>query len=83
MKGLLSATPAPGPIRLLVGTQLMLLIQTLLVFEVSENLPGALQALLVMSGALGLSALIVAVRGPTGEQTDEQGKEWWRRRHGR
>ena len=57
MRGLLSASPAPGPIRLLVGTQLMLLIQTILVFEASENLPGGLKALLVMSGILGLSLI--------------------------
>ena len=79
MRGLLSASPAPGPVRLLVGTQLMLLIQTILVFEASENLPGGLKALLVMSGILGLSALIFAVRGP--RETEEN--PWWKARHGR
>ncbi|MEA3388555.1 MAG: hypothetical protein U9R64_04645 [Pseudomonadota bacterium] len=57
----------------------MLLIQTILVFEASENLPGGLKALLVMSGILGLSALIFAVRGP--RETEEN--PWWKARHGR
>ncbi len=79
MRGLLSASPAPGPVRLLVGTQLMLLIQTILVFEASENLPDGLKALLVMSGVLGFSALIFAVRGP--RETED--RPWWKSRHGR
>ncbi|MFD1103789.1 hypothetical protein [Sphingobium olei] len=57
----------------------MLLIQTILVFEASENLPSGLKALLVMSGVLGVSALIFAVRGP--RETEDQ--PWWRTRHER
>jgi hypothetical protein len=47
MNGILSSCPARGPVRLLVGTQLMLLVQTVLIFQASDPLPSALKALLV------------------------------------
>ncbi len=76
MNGILSSRPAAGPVRLLVGTQLMLLVQTVLIFEASASLPTPLQALLVMNWVVGVSALIAAVRGPRAEQSPP----WWKRR---
>ena len=78
MKGVLDPAPAPGPIRLLVGTQLMLLVQTMLVFDAADGLPASLRAYLLACGVLGASALICAIRGERG-----QGEPWWRRRHER
>lgn len=78
MKGILSAAPAPGPIRLLVGTQLMLLILTILVLETPGDLPLRLQGLLLAGWVLGASALICAIRG---DRSDD--RPWWRRRHDR
>lgn len=79
MTGILSSSPARGPIRLLVGTQLLLLVQTVLVCQASDPLPTSLRLFLVVSGILGLTALIVAVRG----ERRDQGKPWWAKRHGR
>ena len=78
MRGILGPAPAPGPIRLLVGTQLMLLVQTMLVFDATDGLPARLKAYLLACGVLGASALICAIRGENG-----QGEPWWRRRHER
>ncbi|MCC4256137.1 hypothetical protein LL268_06595 [Sphingobium lactosutens] len=78
MKGILSAAPATGPIRLLVGTQLMLLVLTILVLETPGALPLRLQLLLLAGFVLGASALICAI---CGDRTDE--RPWWRQRHGR
>ena len=78
MKGILSAAPATGPIRLLVGTQLMLLVLTILVLETPGALSLRLQLLLLAGFVLGASALICAI---CGDRTDE--RPWWRQRHGR
>jgi hypothetical protein len=78
MKGILSPAPAPGPIRLLVGTQLMQLVLTMLVLETPGALPLRLQGLLLAGLVLGVSALICAIRG---ERID--GRPWWRRCHDR
>lgn len=79
MKGILSSGPAPGPIRLLVGSQLLLLVQSVLIFQASQPLPTALRVMLVGSSAIGLAALIAAVLG---ERQHEQ-EPWWKRRHDR
>jgi drug/metabolite transporter (DMT)-like permease len=76
MSGILSRRPAPGPIRLLVGTQLMLLVQSLLLYEASDALPSGLQVFLLATWILGTAALIAAVRGDR-----DEGEPWWRRRH--
>ena len=78
MKGILSAAPAAGPIRLLVGTQLMLLVLTILVLETPGTLPLRLQGLLLAGWVLGVSALICAIRGESPED-----KPWGRLRHDR
>lgn len=77
MTGILSSTPARGPVRLLVGTHLLLLVQTVLVCQTSDPLPTSMRLFLGMSGVLGLTALIVAVRG----ERQDQGKPWWAKRH--
>lgn len=79
MTGILSSTPAHGPVRLLVGAHLLLLVQTVLVFQASAQLPTALRLFLGVSGLLGMAALIVAVRG----ERQDQGKPWWAKRHDR
>lgn len=79
MSGILSSSPAHGPIRLLVGTHLLLLIQTVLVLQASDPLPTSLRLFLCVTGVLGLAALIVAVRG---ERQDED-RPWWAKRHAR
>lgn len=78
MKGILSAAPAQGPVRLLIGTQLMLLVLTILVLETPGALPLRLQSLLLAGWVLGASALICAIRGDSADD-----RPWWRRRHDR
>ncbi len=77
MSGILSSSPAHGPVRLLLGTHLLLLIQTVLVLQASDPLPTSLRLFLCVTGVLGIAALIVAVRG---ERQDE-GRPWWAKRH--
>jgi hypothetical protein len=79
MTGILSCAPARGPIRLLVGTHLLLLIETVMVLQASGPLPTSLRLFLGVSGILGLTALIAAVRG----ERRDQGKPWWAKRHDR
>lgn len=79
MSGILSSSPAHGPIRLLVGTHLLLLIQTVLVLQASDPLPTSLRLFLYVTGVLGLAALIVAVRG----ERQNEGRPWWAKRHDR
>lgn len=79
MSGILSSSPAHGPIRLLVGTHLLLLIQTVLVLQASDPLPTSLRLFLCVTGLLGLAALIVAVRG----ERQNEGRPWWVKRHDR
>ena len=77
MSGILTSPPAHGPVRLLLGTHLLLLIQTVLVLQASDPLPTSLRLFLGVTGVLGLAALIVAVRG----ERDDEGKPWWAKRH--
>jgi hypothetical protein len=77
MSGILTSSPAHGPVRLLLGTYLLLLIQTVLVLQASDPLPTSLRLFLGVTGVLGLFALIVAVRG----ERDDEGKPWWAKRH--
>lgn len=79
MNGLLSSTPSPTSIRVLVGTHLLLLVQAALVFQTADVLPPALQAMVVTSGIIGVAGLVAAIRG----EAATEGTPWWRRRHAR
>ncbi|BBF70652.1 MULTISPECIES: hypothetical protein [Sphingomonadales] len=77
MSGILTSSPAHGPVRLLLGTHLLLLIQTMLVLQASDSLPISLRLFICVTGVLGLAALIVAVCG----ELDDEGRPWWAKRH--
>lgn len=63
MRGILSNTPTPSAIRLLVGSHLLLLIQSWLVLRSSQPLDTMLAALVLMLAVVGVAALIAAIAG--------------------
>ncbi|MDR6709286.1 hypothetical protein J2X73_003675 [Novosphingobium sp. 1748] len=78
MNGILSATPAPRPIRLLVGSQGLLLMQSLIAWHLPA-VPGLFRMLVAVTGLVALAALVTAIAGEK-PGADER---WWRRRHAR
>lgn len=62
MNGIFSGAPCPSSIRLLVGTHLLLIVQSGLVLWSAPDLGGN-QALIWLTLVLGLSAFICAVCG--------------------
>jgi hypothetical protein len=79
MRGLLSATPGPSAIRLMVGTHLLLLIQAALVLWSAPSVDIALRVLVALVFAMALGGLAAAIHG----LSDDNRQTWWRRRHGR
>ena len=62
MNGIFSASPCPSSIRLLVGTHLLMILQSGLVLWSAPDLGGN-QALIWLTLVLGISAFIFAVCG--------------------
>ncbi len=78
MNGIFSGSPCQSSIRLLVGTHLLLIVQSALMLWSSPDLGGS-QILIWLTLILGLGAFIGAVHG---ERADRPAN-WWVRRHGR
>ncbi|MGN6124844.1 MAG: hypothetical protein ACTHOJ_18010 [Sphingomonas oligoaromativorans] len=78
MNGIFSATPAAGPIRLLVGTHGLMLVQLLLALQL-PTVAGGHRALITFTLIIALMGLLAAACG----ETRDSGQQWWRRRHGR
>jgi hypothetical protein len=77
MRGLLSATPGPSAIRLMVGTHLLLLVQAALAL-LSAPEPGTMLRILVgIILAIALPAFVAALHG----LADDDRANWWSRRH--
>lgn len=68
MRGILSTSPAPSAIRLLVGSHLLLLIQAWLVLRSRPPLDAMLAALVLMLAIVGAAGLIAAIVGEPREQ---------------
>lgn len=79
MRGIFSTAPGPSAIRLLVGTHLLLLIQAGLVLWSAHELDPVLRALVALVLVIATSALCAAIHG----LSDQNRKDWWRRRYGR
>jgi hypothetical protein len=78
MNGIFSGAPCSASIRLLVGSHLLLLVQSALVLW-SAPLTGAGQVLVWLALLIGIAAFLCAVRGEAGGR-----QPWWKeRRHGR
>lgn len=78
MNGIFSSTPAPGPIRLIVGSQGLLLVQSFIAWQLPE-VPGLFRLLVVMTAIIATAALISAALG----EDRQSSQPYWRRRHGR
>ncbi|MGI9377305.1 MAG: hypothetical protein ACR2PC_14635 [Tsuneonella suprasediminis] len=78
MNGIFSTAPCPSSIRLLVGTHLLLIVQSGLVLWSAPDLGGN-QALVWLTLVLGISAFIYAVCG----ESRTPHVAWRERRHGR
>ncbi|SER14047.1 hypothetical protein [Sphingobium sp. YR768] len=78
MNGIFSSTPAPGSIRLLVGSQGLLLVQCSISWQLPD-VPGLFRALVVLTAIVATAALITSI---IGEDRDSR-EPYWRRRHGR
>lgn len=80
MRGILSEAPAPSAIRLLMGSQLLLLIQAGLVLNSRPPLAAPLSALVLILAIIGFSALVAAI---IGEPRETEPYSRRRLRHGR
>lgn len=78
MNGIFSASPCPSSIRLLIGTHLLLIVQSGLVLWSAPDLGGN-QALIWLTLALGLPAFLCAAWG----ESRTPPVPWWERRRGR
>jgi hypothetical protein len=80
MRGILSDAPAPSAIRLLVGSQLLLLIQAGLVLDSRSTLEPMLCVLVLLVAIIAFSALVAAIAGEPREAVPYSRR---RLRHGR
>lgn len=78
MNGIFSATPAPGPIRLLIGSQGLVLVQSCIAWQL-PTVPAVLRILGAVIAVIATAALISAAVGEGRENPSPH----WRRRHGR
>lgn len=78
MNGIFSATPAPGPIRLLIGSQGLVLVQSCIAWQL-PTVPAVLRILGAVIAVIVTAALISAAVG----EGRENRAPYWRRRHGR
>lgn len=77
MNGVFSSTPAPGPIRLLAGSQGLFLVQSFIAWQIPA-VPTLFRILVVITAIVAMAALISAAIG----EDRESSQRWWRRRHG-
>ena len=72
MRGIFSSAPAPSVVRLLVGSQMLLLVQAGLVLSGRSALHGPTSTLLLLSIVVSLAALIAAILGEPAETLGPQ-----------
>jgi hypothetical protein len=73
MNGLLSPTPGATAVRLLLGSQLLLIVQAALIVRAASAVSDALWAISLAAMLMGLACLVSAVRG---ERPDPQRRVW-------
>lgn len=73
MRGVLSAAPAVGPVRMILGTHLLLLVQNIL--ALGEDLLGnvGLHAVMLLVVLLAIAALIAAIFGEPADARSHRG----------
>ncbi|GLI99680.1 hypothetical protein Sbs19_34980 [Sphingobium sp. BS19] len=78
MNGIFSSTPAPGPIRLLVGSQGLALVQSCIAWQ----LPAMPAVVRLLGAAIAIIATAALISAAIGEGRENR-PPYWRRRHGR
>ncbi|HEX7783952.1 MAG TPA: hypothetical protein VF509_14185 [Sphingobium sp.] len=78
MNSIFSSTPAPGPIRLIVGSQGLLLVQSFIAWQL-PGVPTLFRILVAITAIVAMAAFISAALGVDRESP----QPYWRRRHGR
>lgn len=78
MNGLFSSTPGPGPVRLMVGSQGLLLVQSCIAWQL-PGVPDRFRLLVFITTLIASAALIRAAVGEDIDGSERGG----RRRHGR
>lgn len=74
MKATLSATPPPPPIRHLVGTQLLLIVQTALVLRSAAVPEGPLRGIMIVTALFALAGLVAAILGERAQDSIEEAR---------
>lgn len=80
MKGAFSNSPAPSCVRLLVGSQLLFLVEAWLLLQSGSRIGAGLTGLIMLVSAIGIASLLAAIMG---EPTGCDGLRQRRLRHGR
>lgn len=78
MNGIFSGTPAPGPIRLLIGCQGLALVQSCIAWQ----LPAMPAVVRILGAAIAIIATAALVSAAIGEGRENRPPHW-RRCHGR
>jgi hypothetical protein len=78
VNGIFSGTPAPGPIRLLIGSQGLALVQSCIAWQ----LPAMPAVVRILGAAIAIIATAALISAAVGEGR-ESPEPHWRRRHGR
>ena len=80
MRGALSNTPAPSCVRLLVGSQLLFLVEAWLMLQSRAGIGAGLTGLVILVSAVGIASLLAAIMG---EPAGSAAPGWRRLSHGR
>ncbi|NML12736.1 hypothetical protein HHL08_21810 [Sphingobium sp. AR-3-1] len=76
VNGIFSATPAPGPIRLLIGSQGLVLVQTCIAWQ----LPAVPAVVRILGAVLAVIAIVALISAAIGEGRENRAPYWRRRR---
>lgn len=68
MRGIFSSNPAPGPVRVLLGGHLLLLVAANLVLVGASAAGCAIAPLLLCLVCAGITALIIAIAGESADE---------------
>lgn len=63
MRGALSDAPAPSCVRLLVGSQLLFLVEAWLMLQGQPGIGAGLAGLVILVSAVGIASLLAAIMG--------------------
>lgn len=80
MRGAFSHSPAPSCVRLLMGSQILFLVEAWLVLQGNPGISAGLNVLIIIVSSIGMASLVAAIMG---EPARSAGVSRWRLPHGR